>query len=152
MIQLGQKHQITEIAKCLSDSQLQEEYFYDKEITHNFILESIQKNELYVLVDLNNNILGFIRVDLNGMLSRFPLLRCLAINPLYRNSGHGKKLLYYYEDIAFKNANKIFLCVSDFNIIANEIYQKAGYTLVGKINDLYKQGVNENIMVKANKV
>lgn len=82
------------------------------------------------------------------MLSKFPLLRTLAVKQEHRSKGIGKELLNYYENSSSINSNKIFLCVSDFNNKAKKLYTAVGYKEVGYIKDLYKQGINEYIMCK----
>ena len=145
----AQHNQIPELKNCLNDSKLQDEYFNGDSITESFIRDSIDKDELYVCLDHNNKVLGFIRIDHIGMFSNFPLLRCIAVNPNHRNMGIGKSLLDYFEETEFEHSDKVFLCVSDFNDSAKKLYTSVGYEEVGSIKDLYKKGITERIMMKS---
>ncbi len=151
MIKLGLNSQISEIVICFNNSSLQKIYFNDETYTNHFISESIDRGELYVYLDEQKKITGFMRIDLNGMFSKFPLLRCIAVNPGYRNMGIGKELLSFYENLGFDNSNKLFLCVSEFNDSAESLYKHIGYEIVGAIDGLYKDGIIENIMMKSKK-
>ena len=57
-------------------------------------------------------------------------------------------MLTKFEDMGFNQADKVFLLVSDFNQKARQLYKKLGYKKVGKIPDLFKKGVSENVLVK----
>lgn len=80
------------------------------------------------------------------MFSQLPLLRCIAVNPQYRNIGIGKEMLSYYEVIGFGKSNKLFLCVSDFNRKAKTLYNLIGYKVVAS---LYIDDVTEHIMMNS---
>jgi len=56
------------------------------------------------------------------------------------------------ENIAFEYADKIFLVVADFNPEAKRFYENNGYHQVGEIPSLYRQGINEYIMMKGKAV
>lgn len=147
MIVKGKSSNISELSNCLNDSLLKEYYFSDSKYIKNFLMDTISKNELYTYVD-NSKILAFMRIDPVGMFSKFPLLRCIAVNPNYRNRGIGKKMLQHFENLWFEKSNKVFLCVSDFNLKAKKLYIESGYIEVGSINDLYKANVAEYLLCK----
>lgn len=46
------------------------------------------------------------------------------------------------------NSSKLFLVVADFNPGAKRFYIKNGFKEVGRIPDLYKNGVVESLMMK----
>lgn len=48
----------------------------------------------------------------------------------------------------FKDFSKLFLVVADFNPDARRLYEKIGYTEVGCIPSLYREGITENLMMK----
>ncbi len=148
MITPGKSSEFDEITECLMNSKLFDAYFSDRSHREAFVSEALTRNELYVCKDENGKILGMMRIDLNGMLSRFPLLRLISVNYQYRDEGIGKKMLEYYEKIGFEGSNKIFLCVSDFNKKARKLYKRMGYGQVGKIRNLYKDNIDEYIMMK----
>ncbi len=53
-----------------------------------------------------------------------------------------------FEDISFTHSDKVFLLVSSFNEQAKKLYESIGYKRVGVIDDLYKNGISEYIMMK----
>ena len=44
--------------------------------------------------------------------------------------------------------SKCFLVVADYNPEAKRLYEQIGYTEVGRIPDLYKEGVTEILMMR----
>jgi len=111
-------------------------------------MEGFKKKEIYIGLNENKECIGFMRIDLNGAFSMFPMLRLIAIKQRFRNKGIGKILLNYYFEIGFKNSKKIFLMVSDFNKEAKKLYESIGFIEVGLIPDLYKKGIAEFLMMK----
>ncbi len=148
MITHGTIHEFNEIMECMMNSRLCDAYFSDRSHREAFISAALNRNELYVYKDENGGILGMMRIDMNGMLSRFPLLRLISINSKSRNKGIGTAMLEHFEKIGFEGNNKVFLCVSDFNKRAQKLYKGRGYRRVGKIGNLYKENVDEYIMMK----
>lgn len=147
MIIKVKKINISELSDCLNSSSLKENYFTNSNYIEEFLTESINRGELYSYMD-NGKAIAFMRIDPVGMFSKFPLLRCIAVNPDYRNRGIGKMLLQYFENLYTDKNNKIFLCVSDFNAKAKRLYIKSGYIEVGKISGLYKDHITEYLLCK----
>lgn len=147
MIRKATVTQLPELSACFNESLLKENYFSDPKYIKEFLLDSINKDELYSYFK-NNQAIAFMRIDPVGMFSKFPLLRCLVVNPEFRNMGIGRSLLSYFEELYFENCNRIFLCVSDFNIKAKKLYLESGYMEVGCIPGLYKDDVTEYVLCK----
>ena len=133
---------------ALDECILADKYFDNPEQVADFITDGISKNEVHAAFDSDNNFKGFMRIDKNGCFSKFPLLRLIAVPPVCRGKGNGKKMLEYYEHLGFESSDKVFLLVSDFNPRAKKLYESVGYIKVGSIPDLYKQGVTEFLMMK----
>ncbi|MDN5204969.1 N-acetyltransferase [Fulvivirgaceae bacterium BMA10] len=144
----GKKHQITDCSTCLRDSQLWDHYFSNDDHTQSFLTEGIDREEIHVALDESNEVVGFMRIDLKGAFAKFPLLRVIAVRKEFRKMGFGEEMLSFYEKIGFKNANKLFLFVSDFNKQAKKLYTKTGYQKVGEIPDLYIDDITEYLMMK----
>ncbi|WP_165613355.1 GNAT family N-acetyltransferase [Desulfotruncus arcticus] len=72
----------------------------------------------------------------------------MAVKQQYRGQGIGTALLNYFEKIGFTNATRVFILVSDFNQRAQQLYNRLGYTNVGLIPNLFKEGVSEHILMK----
>lgn len=145
MIKKSTEDQITTLLHCLDNSYLQDTYFHDDTYTKNFLLDTLNRGELYTYF-IEDRHVGFMRIDPHGMFSKFPLLRCIAVKPEYRNRGIATEMLKYYEKL-FKDT-KLFLCVSEFNNRAKQLYLRLDYQEVGNIPDLYKDGTSEYLMCK----
>ena len=59
-----------------------------------------------------------------------------------------KQLIHKFEEIGFQKADRVFILVSDFNIKAQTFYKGLGYKKVGKIPNLFKNGISEHLVVK----
>ena len=132
---------------CLKDSLLADNYFQDNNKIKNGIVDGIEKDEIYVALN-EDEITGLMRIDYKGMFGEFPILRLISVKSLNRNNGIGSRMLEYFEKTGFEKTSKIFLCVSDFNKIAKQLYLRKGYLEIGKVKDLYKEGITELIMMK----
>jgi len=60
-------------------------------------------------------------------------------------------LLKYVERVYFQEYSKLFLVVSDFNPDAKRLYSEIGYSVIGDIPDLYREGITECLMMKSKK-
>jgi len=149
-IRRGSLENLEECESCLADSKLHDIYFTDSEYKRKYLIEAIDKKELFVLID-EDVCKGFTRIDLTGAFSRFPLMRVIAVKKEYRNRGFGQKLLKHYEEIGFSRSDKIFLLVSDFNKSAYRLYRRIGFKRLAKIPHLLKKGVAEYVMMKEEK-
>ena len=100
-------------------------------------------------MDNNNSCIGFLWFVKNGAFYSFPYLHIIAVKEECRNHGIGKKLLNFFEDICFKDKDRLFLVVADFNPNAKRLYESIGYVEVGYLPNLYRQGINEHLMMKS---
>lgn len=145
---LGLKEDLNDCCKALENSMLFDEYFKDIKKCNSFILEGIEKQEVYIAKDENRNTVGFMRIDDVGMFSKFPFLRLIAVKHEYRCNGFGTEMLGLYEAKFRNKSDRVFLCVSSLNDKAKKLYTSLGYNEVGKIDGLYKKGKTEYIMMK----
>lgn len=147
-IQKGTIDRLDDCRQCLNNCLLGDKYFYDADHTQNFLMESFNKNEIYIALNSVGRGIGFMRIDLFGAFAKFPLLRVIAVNDQFRGQGFGSAMLKFYEDMGFENSSKLFLLVSEFNVRAKSLYEQIGYDNVGKIPDLYQDGIAEFLMMK----
>ncbi|MBT8358480.1 MAG: GNAT family N-acetyltransferase [Deltaproteobacteria bacterium] len=147
-IQLAKKGQARDCLSCVKHSELWEAYFKSNSTAENDIEVMISKKQIYLALNKNNECIGFMGVIHNGCFRKFSYLSIIAVESNSRNNGVGKKLIKKYEETGFKQADRVFLLVSDFNKKAQLLYKKLGYKQVGKIPDLFKKGVSENLFVK----
>lgn len=148
IIQKGTIDMLQDCRQCLNNCLLGDKYFYDSNHTLNFLMEAFDKGEIYVALDSVGKTIGFMRIDLFGAFAKFPLLRVIAVIDQYRGQGYGSEMLKFYEDLGFETSSKLFLLVSEFNDRAKSLYEKISYDQVGKIPDLYQDGIAEFLMMK----
>lgn len=146
-IRVSQLSDIKGCLECLKDSLLADNYFQDTGKVANGIMNAIEKSEVYVASN-EEEIIGVMRIDYNGMFGEFPILRLISVERTHRSKRIGSLMLEYFEKAGFSKSTKIFLCVSDFNTRAKLFYLKKGFIEIGKIQNLYKEGITEFILMK----
>ena len=147
-IQLAKKGQARDCLSCVKQSELWEAYFKSDVTAVDDIEKMISKKQIYVALNQNSKCIGFMGIIHNGCFRKFSYLSIIAVENSYRSKGVGKELLKKFEETGFKQADRVFLLVSDFNKKAQLLYRKLGYNNVGKIPDLFKKGVSEHVLVK----
>jgi ribosomal protein S18 acetylase RimI-like enzyme len=145
----GNMDYINDCEDALLNSELGKRYFTEKGRAKRSLEEGIENGEIYIAIDDNNNCKGFIWLILNGIFHSFPYIHIIAVKEENRNQGIGKKLLDFAEDICFKDYTKLFLVVGDFNLRAKKLYEKIGYSEIGDIPNLYRDGITECLMIKS---
>ncbi len=139
---------IDDCEEALTNSELGIRYFSKQGSARKALEEGFSKEEIYVAIDQNHNCVGFLWVILNGIFHAFPYLHIVAVKQENRGHGIGKKLMQFFEDKCFKDNTKLFLVVADFNPDAKLLYESVGYIEVGKIPSLYREGIDEYLMMK----
>jgi len=145
----GDRGNLEDCVEALVHSELARVYYPTKESAEALLKEGIEKQEIYVALNERFECVGYIWFAPSKMFYRFPYVGQIAVRQAYRGQGIGRKLLAFVEGIAFKDWPKLFLTVSDFNSGAKKLYEKIGYKEVGLVEDLFKEGIAEYIMVKS---
>jgi GNAT superfamily N-acetyltransferase len=145
----AEKKHIGDCLDSVGNSGIGRRYFTDPQYSRRLIRVGIDKKELYIGVDGRGAVAGFYWSCATGMFCSFPYLRILAVKPVFRNKGVGKRLLRHFEENGFGRASKVFLAVSDFNVGARRFYKRNGYVRIGIIPELYKKGITEILMMKS---
>jgi ribosomal protein S18 acetylase RimI-like enzyme len=148
IIRKGNKDYINDCEEALSNSELGRRYFSSSGSARMALEEGFEKEEIYVAIDSKQNCKGFMWFIPNGIFHSFPYLHIIAVKQECRGQGVGKKLLSFFENVCFKNYAKLFLVVADFNPDAKRLYESIGYTEVGIIPNLYREGITEHLMMK----
>lgn len=144
----GTVEHLSDCIEALRNSDLGEVYFHPEDELRAGFSEGFSNGEIFVALDESNRCLGYIWVALRGAFYGFPYCRNIAVKKNWRGKGIGTALLKYYEKMGFKDSNRLFILVSDFNIEAKKLYERLGYKPVGVIPNLFKTGVSEQILVK----
>jgi ribosomal protein S18 acetylase RimI-like enzyme len=145
----GNAGHVKDCVEALVDSELARVYYPTRESAEALLKEGIEKQEIYVALNEHSGCVGYIWFAPSKMFYKFPYVRQIAVRQEYRGQGIGKKLLAFVEGIAFIDWPRLFLTVSDFNSRAKKLYGRLGYKEVGLVEDLFKEGVAEYIMVKS---
>lgn len=129
-------------------SEIGEAYFKGKNLK-KILSIGIENGEITVALDNKDNVIGFIWYSLDGAFQKYPYLHIIAINEKLRSNGFGTKIIQYFESEICKDYKFIFLMAADFNTKAKRLYERLGYEQVGIINNFYKVGINECLMMKS---
>ena len=147
----GSINYINDCEDALLNSELGKRYFSEKGSARKSLEEGFSKSEVYVAIDNNNNCKGFVWVILNGIFHSFPYIHIIAVKSENRGQGIGKLLLRFVEDVYYKKYSKLFLVVAEFNPTAKRLYERMGYSEIGDIHNLYRNGITECLMMKSKK-
>ena len=102
-------------------------------------------SDLFIVFQKQQRI-GLLLLQSSG-LAGSPYIAAIAVVPQERGLGVGTKMLDFAEQ-CYPQAGNIFLCVSDFNAGARELYARRGYAVVGELSDYVVVGHSELIMRK----
>lgn len=83
-----------------------------------------------------------------GQFGRGAYLKLIALRPGYEGRGLGRLLLEGVERRAAERAQDLFLLTSDFNILAQRFYARAGYRRIGELPEFVRPGIDEIIYFK----
>jgi ribosomal protein S18 acetylase RimI-like enzyme len=89
---------------------------------------------------------GVLIIDMNGMFKGY--IQALCIKPEWRGKGIGKRTLKFAEDMIFERTPNVFICYSDFNGKAGELYRSLGYVELGVLDEYLIPGHCEILLRK----
>jgi len=143
---------IQECSESLFDSKLGKYYFPKKENAEGVIKEFLHNDTLLVAVDKDQTFTGFICYMPAGAFHAFPYLHLLVTSKILRGKGIGTMIMDLFEERIFTQKDKLFLVVADFNPDAKRFYQKRNFKEIGIIPSLYRDGINECLMMKTKSI
>ena len=146
-IRKAEKEDLRGCVSALENSALSTAYFQTEESRVNAVKEAIDSGNTYVAF-YEDECVGFVYYIEQGAFHAFHYIHLLTVKEDYRGRGIGRKLLEFVEAILFETRDKIFLVVGDYNPGGRLFYEKLGYICIGTIPNLYRKGVNEDIMMK----
>jgi ribosomal protein S18 acetylase RimI-like enzyme len=131
-------------ARVISDS----EPWITLGITYERCLKVCHDPGFEIYIAHNDDIpCGVIIMDPKG-LAGSPYVKLIAVDPAYRGRKIGAAMLEFVETEFRGKARFIFLCVSSFNVRAQEFYASHGFIQVGELKDYIITGASELIMQK----
>lgn len=149
-IEIGSMKYLEDCEEAFNNSELGKQYFAAESSAEKAVIEGINSGKLYVALE-NDQCIGFMYYIPEGAFHSFPYLHLIAVKEEYRGKGVGKIMIDFLEEMVFKTRDKIFLVVADFNPGGKLFYEKLGYMQVGIIPSLYREGIDEYLMMKAYK-
>ena len=116
-------------------SQAQLDFMLDKFYNFSFLENQlINENQIFLLIEENNQYLGFCAYELNCESSNKTKLHKIYVLPETQGKGIGKILLNEVEKITLENNNSaLYLNVNRYNN-AQEFYKKQGYLVIKTID------------------
>jgi ribosomal protein S18 acetylase RimI-like enzyme len=102
--------------------------------------------EVYLAVDGNKEIAGFIMLNMQGAFVGY--IQCICIGPDWRNQGIGSRLIAFAEQLIFHETPNVFICVSSFNPGAKRLYERLGYEVIGELKNYIVAGHSEILLRK----
>ncbi len=100
----------------------------------------------FVVLKKNDEVIGFVVLQTQGSFKGY--IQTLAVNSAYRGGGYGTMLLKFCEERILQYSPNVFICVSEFNSGAINLYKKFGFELVGELKDFVKEGISELLLRK----
>ena len=102
--------------------------------------------EKWLAVGEDGTPVGFALLNFSGAFVGYLQLLCVAAE--HRDKGVGSALLTFVEAHVFARHANFFLCVSDFNVGAQRLYARHGFTVVGRLDDYLLPGHVELLLRK----
>jgi [ribosomal protein S18]-alanine N-acetyltransferase len=90
--------------------------------------------------------LGFALINYSGAFVGY--LQVLCVAPEQRGQGVGSALLEFAQEQVFARHPNLFICVSEFNLGAQRLYERQGFVLVGRLEDYLASGHAELLLRK----
>lgn len=135
-------------AAAIAASDLGGRYFAGGAGVEATFREFLGNGRLLAAVDGAGNKVGFLCYLDKGAFHSFPYLHIIVVAAGSRSSGVGGAMMDAFEELVFARSDKVFLVVADFNPRAQAFYEKRGYLQVGTIPSLYREGIEERLMMK----
>ena len=99
-----------------------------------------------VVARIGQELVGFLILDMNGPFLGYIQTVCVA--PEMRGRGIGSELIAWAERHIFRESPNVFMCVSSFNVDAQRLYTRLGYTVVGTLRSYIVAEYDEILLRK----
>jgi len=142
----GESKYIVACTEILQASELGKAYFSDTQKATSMLEYALEKKELFVALNEQDECVGFVYCMPKGVFGSYPYLHIISVKEDCRGNGIGSRLMSYFEEKY--PSEKYFLTVDDFNVDAKKLYERLGYQCVGQLPDFYKKGIDCYLMMK----
>lgn len=149
-IKKGVPERLEDYVDVMRDSALWDHYYVpDETFLRDTLEEGLKEGTVFIAETSSGEAAGLMVCEWKGMFGAWPYLALLGVKKRYRGMGIGHQFLDTFETMgkALK-ARNLFICVSGFNPRAKALYISKGYQKMALIPDLYKDGVDENMLMK----
>jgi ribosomal protein S18 acetylase RimI-like enzyme len=102
-------------------------------------------HEVYAAFE-KDEIVGTMVIHTKGAFSGY--LKNIAVKPGRSGQQLAEQMMAFIEDEIFPTYKNLFLCVSSFNLEAQNFYLKLGYEQIGVLKDYLVEGHDEILMRK----
>ncbi len=116
------------------------------DFAHAFELLSDPMKEVY-LARLGGALAGHIALNMSGPFAGY--IQVLAVAPEWRSRGIGAQLIQFAEQRIFRESPNVFLCVSGFNLRAQEFYACRRQERIGVLKNYVIGGASEFLLRKS---
>lgn len=96
---------------------------------------------------VGTEVVGVVTLLMYGALRGY--IQLLAVHPSRQGQGIGSRLLDFAEQRIFAEVPNVFICASSFNVGAQRLYERQGYSTVGQLTDYLVKGYAEILMRKS---
>lgn len=147
-VQIGDPARLEEYREVFLDSALFQRYFADDDRLRDSLRTALEQRELFVAT-VNGEVAGVMEVRFDGFFRAFPYLALLGVKKGWRGKGVGRQMIAFFEEAARQlGYTRVSIMVSSFNPRARSLYQSLGYKRIGLLPDAFREGIDENILVK----
>ena len=95
---------------------------------------------------VKEEIVGTMVIHTKGAFPAY--LKSIAIKPSWRDQNVGEQMMDHIENEIFSTYKNLFLCVSSFNLEAQDFFLKLGYEQIGELKDYLVEDHDEILMRK----
>lgn len=148
--QKGDPARLEDYMDVMRDSILWERYYApDESVLRGILTDALARGTVLTAEASAGEAVGLMQCEWQGMFGAWPYLALLGVKKNCRGMGIGSMLLDVFEGTSKAlGARNMFICVSGFNPRARALYTSKGFRKIALIQDLYRDGIAENMLMK----
>ena len=135
---------LSDVAGC---QKINESLWGSEWIDPGYYEERVQKDELFVAIDDNNCVIGFVSFRRKYWDKNF-FIEELALDEKHRRKGIGKSLVLMIEKACATEDVRLFSSCDSTNSVSLAVHKKLGFIKAGEIKNMFKEGKKEIIFSK----
>ncbi len=143
-----QLQDIPGLAQWIANTSLWQRYGVTKTSMSERFRAGFERGATIYVAEQGREVLGFIWLVERGAFDRSGYVELVGVRPGERRQGVGRALMEFAERRTLAQSVDLFLLVSDFNVEAQQFYEKLGFRQVGALPDYVVSGVTELVYWK----